>query len=389
MSQAEGWFADPYGRFEHRFYDGLRWTAHVSTGGNAQIDPAGFTPSAPASPPPPAGSAGVVPPPAPVLTGTEPTPPAAAAGPSLRERLDQLGPDAKERPAASLHTALAGAGGAFVGAGVILACIGQSFSRGRAFVAGLLAVGGGVAIRMLLPKHLELGAAAVGLGAVGIAAIAGATVGDSVSALPFVVATLLYLAAWVAPGFRGRPLMVGLGAFSVVLTLAAATTSDGAFCDEYSCSTEDVLFEQLQRAGVAFLVSAALLLGLVWLSDRHGFRGIGTGLAASALLAAAIGTGATMSNLGGVGGGILIALVGLIICAVGSHGARRATTWYGATTAANGIVALMVGMFTPESTGDSGALLVVGGLLLIGIPIAIAQRKTIAAALNTSATPPA
>lgn len=42
MSQ---WAADPFGRFELRYYDGARWTEHVSTGGTQTIDaPVGSAP---------------------------------------------------------------------------------------------------------------------------------------------------------------------------------------------------------------------------------------------------------------------------------------------------------------------------------------------------------
>lgn len=34
-----GWYADPSGRFELRYWDGGRWTEHVSRGGNQYTDP--------------------------------------------------------------------------------------------------------------------------------------------------------------------------------------------------------------------------------------------------------------------------------------------------------------------------------------------------------------
>lgn len=38
MSPAD-WYPDPVGRFEHRYWDGSRWTEHVSTAGAAGVDP--------------------------------------------------------------------------------------------------------------------------------------------------------------------------------------------------------------------------------------------------------------------------------------------------------------------------------------------------------------
>ena len=41
-----GWFPDPTGRFEYRYYNGRTWTGDVSTGGERYVDPG--TPGAPA-----------------------------------------------------------------------------------------------------------------------------------------------------------------------------------------------------------------------------------------------------------------------------------------------------------------------------------------------------
>lgn len=41
MSQhvAPGWFSDPFGRYEHRYWDGAQWTEHVGSRGQQTIDP--------------------------------------------------------------------------------------------------------------------------------------------------------------------------------------------------------------------------------------------------------------------------------------------------------------------------------------------------------------
>lgn len=43
---APGWFPDPLGRHEHRYFNGESWTADVSDGGHRLIDPMGITSSA-------------------------------------------------------------------------------------------------------------------------------------------------------------------------------------------------------------------------------------------------------------------------------------------------------------------------------------------------------
>jgi hypothetical protein len=46
---AAGWYADPMGRYEHRYYNGREWTADVSGGGQRFVDPLGLTPTSIAS----------------------------------------------------------------------------------------------------------------------------------------------------------------------------------------------------------------------------------------------------------------------------------------------------------------------------------------------------
>ena len=42
-----GWFPDPLGRYDHRYFNGTAWTSDVSTGGERYVDPLGLGPSAP------------------------------------------------------------------------------------------------------------------------------------------------------------------------------------------------------------------------------------------------------------------------------------------------------------------------------------------------------
>lgn len=49
MGAAAGWHPDPFGRFDHRYWDGERWTEHVATAGQQSTDPP--------IPGPPAGAA--------------------------------------------------------------------------------------------------------------------------------------------------------------------------------------------------------------------------------------------------------------------------------------------------------------------------------------------
>jgi len=42
---AAGWYADPTGRYEHRYYNGRTWTADVSSGGQRFVDQLGIEPT--------------------------------------------------------------------------------------------------------------------------------------------------------------------------------------------------------------------------------------------------------------------------------------------------------------------------------------------------------
>lgn len=39
MSYQAGWYADPKGRFDHRYFDGAKWSEHVAKDGNQAVDP--------------------------------------------------------------------------------------------------------------------------------------------------------------------------------------------------------------------------------------------------------------------------------------------------------------------------------------------------------------
>jgi len=42
---AAGWYVDPMGRYEHRYYNGRAWTSDVAADGQRFVDPLGLTPS--------------------------------------------------------------------------------------------------------------------------------------------------------------------------------------------------------------------------------------------------------------------------------------------------------------------------------------------------------
>jgi hypothetical protein len=114
---------------------------------------------------------------------------------------------------------------------------------------------------------------------------------------------------------------------------------------------------------------------LVYLLDRAGFHGVGTSLIVAALIAAVVGAGSTVSKLDDPGGTLLIVLVGLVVSIVGSHGERRATTWYGAAMASIGVVAFLVAAIEPTSQGDTAIVAIVAGLILVAVPLVISAVR--------------
>jgi hypothetical protein len=61
MGAAAGWHADPFGRFDHRYWDGERWTEHVATAGQQALDSPVPGPPPSATPPPVAGTTSAAP----------------------------------------------------------------------------------------------------------------------------------------------------------------------------------------------------------------------------------------------------------------------------------------------------------------------------------------
>lgn len=55
---AAGWFPDPLGRYDHRWYNGTAWTADVSVDGQRYVDPLPLTPTGPSPVPGAAPSSG-------------------------------------------------------------------------------------------------------------------------------------------------------------------------------------------------------------------------------------------------------------------------------------------------------------------------------------------
>ena len=367
MSPTAGWFPDPYGRFQQRYFDGSLWTAHVFGNDVQQIDPLGNTPSIPfVAPLPGPVTGGPASPQAAIASTTAPT---AATG--LSTFLDALGPDARIRPTVQLSVALAGVGGAAAAAGIAAAIIGDGGGRARNTIATTVVVVLAYAVRLGVKSQPELRSAAVGAAIIGIPGFAGSVAdgGDGGGALSLMA--IMLVAAWALPGMRGRPLMLGLGAVAVVLaiiTVGESTTSD---VELFDFGPADVI------GGYAWLFAfaAVAFLAMVWWLDSRGYHGVGTSLVAGTILATSLAVVKVVQDLGSTGAALLLVVVGLAVAAVGDHGQRRASTWFGVGVAAIGTIAFFFSALEPSSVGDTSATLIVSGLLLAIAPIVLQRIR--------------
>ncbi len=379
-SQPAGWYNDPYGRFQLRYWGGTAWTEHVTTNGVQQVDPLGTSTVVPFVIPQTASSAPAASAPAAPGPGTAPGTPAAfvgfaaptAAATPPTPFMERLGADARERPVPQFSTAVAGLGGTVVAAGA-LAAVSDS-GRGALVAVSLMVIVGATVLRLVVATQVEARAAAVGAVVLGIPAFAGAATsnGDDARTATALLTAVLYLGAWALPGFRGRTVLLGLGALTAVGALASLAGGDGS--DFGSSDGLDFVPSGLSDTlgtGFVYLVGGVVLLFAVWRLDKAGYRGTATGPAAAGLVASFLGTVLVASDVADAGGALLVLVTGIAICLVGAHGGRRATTWTGATLATFGAVGLIAVTTEPSSVAGLAGALLFAGVLLIGSAIAV------------------
>ncbi len=404
-----GWRADPTGRHEQRYWNGLTWTEHVADGGVRAIDPPVWR-VAEAERPVTAGAPWAAPAAATATTAAAAVVAGGAAAPAVhavpRARgaggadgggahaggagggvvggrggagpggggggwgfLDAMGERARERPRPELSTALAGLAGALLALGVL--AFSELDRTPLMVLSAALVLAATVAMFADAPAASPLAdlvhATAVGVAVVAIAVL-GATLvdgGDDAGTLAGLLVGAMYVAAWALPGFRGRTVMLGLGALTLALT-AGSNGTTGAPALPVDASIPSVFGDRIGTQGAIYLAAAAVLLGLVWLLDRAGYHGAATGLVGAGVVTSLLGVTLVVQDAGETGGPLLMAVVGLLVCAVGHHGARRATTWYGAVLTALGVLLFTVLAFEPvEPSGVGTALLTAAGALLV------------------------
>ena len=400
MRAPQGWYDDPTGRHQQRYFDGSGWTEHVATGGTAGVDPVSGGPHA--EPPIPAvepqRSTG---PPTAVPTNDWTTPPAgAAAGPTAPNAvgtsgarsgtfLDSLGRDAVERPRPDFPTAVGGIGGYLVGGGLV-ALIAQSGEQVAIVIAGLLTFGGALAVMLLVvPKLRFLASPAVSAATVGIFTVTAGLVlsedGLADATNPSNSSCSPACSAWWRSSPRasvGGPSCSG-SAWSPCRSRSPAWSSEAESCNSFENDCNEFesaagSFGLSSGAGIVLAIVGCAMLFLVRKLDALGRPGIATTVAAACIVNLGIGAFALAVDLGNTGGPLLIAAAGVALGIVGHLGRRRGLTWTGAALTVGGFVVAVGNLVDPDSGTLGGIVAILTGAVVIGAPVRIQpdRRRT-------------
>jgi hypothetical protein len=352
MAAAAGWYPDPEGRAEQRYWDGERWTEHVQRDGEPAVD--------------------VIEPKA-----------------SWQRALEALGPEVRERPVPDLLGALAAGGGTLVGAGALVLGAGDDAdNRPGILIASALLVLVGYLVAATGDRRLR--PAAVAVAALGIVVFVFEafrdTVADGKLAAPFIVLALLTLVMYVAPILRGRPFLLGVTLTSLVGCLTFLVAGDLSGSDNVS-DASNIGASAAEDAYAALLVAGVVLLVAAFLLDHAGYHGVATVFVAVAVISVVAGAAGTASRFGEAGGAILVALAGLALAIVGALGQRRFTTWFGAAVVTYGVAALVLAIVSSDDRVGGGILLAVFGAALVAVSFVL-PRIWRARAGQTGLPPP-
>jgi hypothetical protein len=329
MAPAAGWYPDPEGRAEQRYWDGEQWTEHVQRGGQPAVD---------------------------VLLPE----------PGWQRALDALGPDARERPAPDLLGALAAGGGALFGIGALVLCAGDDGDNrpGILIASAILVLAGYVGA---VPHDRRLRPAAVALVSLGVVVFVFEAFRDSVAdgklAAPFIVVAVLSFVMYLAPILRARPFLLGIALTSLVGCLAFLIAQG----DLDSSDSATIATSAAEDAYAALLVAGVVLLAVAFLLDHAGYHGVATVFVAVSIISVLAGAFGTAARIGEAGGAVLVGLAGLALAVVGYFGQRRLTTWLGAAVVTYGVAALAIAIVSSDDRVGGGILLAVFGAALVAV----------------------
>jgi len=285
--------------------------------------------------------------------------------------LDSLGSIARIRPEPHFGRATIGIGGALIPIGLAFLFAGDSESTTGLYVATILTVGLALIARLknVVPEDLVGGTSSAGV--VGLVLFFATLIGDTEMdpGLGLLIAGVAHVALWASPGFRGSSIFLGAGAFVMLLGLADIFTGNNEIIENDFASDLPIdVTTYFARAGVAYLILGALLIGIVYFLDKRGFSAVGTALVPAGLLAVVVGVFLTVQDMDNAGVGVLFFLIGLGLSLAGHNGGRRGLTWWGTSILGVGVVAFFALAIKPESNSSIGVTVLVAALLLAGGP---------------------
>ena len=328
-----------------------------------------------------------------------------AANFNLWNFLNSLGDEAKNRQHPSLNQALSGLAGALIALGWIALLTGDSDSLTGTYSGAIVAFGAGLLIRMKTSKSKELHAAAVGVGVVSLLTFCLVFIGDTQmnAGLGLILTAVVHVLAWALPGYRGRTIFLAFAALALIFgfsTLIGGEVVTADRCEELYYQDgelpdecyEDTIYSDLPggvgdfvgKQGAVYLILGSALILAVATLDRRGYNAVGTALIPAGMVSVLTGSVLMAIRMANAGAGILGAIAGLAMCFVGSSGARRALTWWGAGITSIGVSGFFIAAMKPSSSGAIASSLIISGVVIGIIPLAIQKAQETKAAQNNN-----
>lgn len=303
------------------------------------------------------------------------------------EWLLELGPLARRRPPPSLGRALAGAGGALVGAGAVTMAGERWAATGSSALAVPLAaavlVAGVAAMVRAAPAPAVAGVAATGITAPALAFFVSAgggvpSVREVALLAGILLAGLYFVGPWRGHTFHLTVLVAAGWLFGLSLAdLGPGRDLVGGF---------GTLSEAVAEAGVASLAVGGLYLAAGRWLHRAGLEGMATPFLGVACVALPVGALAIVHDGGEVAGGVVAAAVGASASAVGGLCGRRGTVWIGVGLAAAGAVAVVRDL-APDGAAVPGLLVAAAGAGAVALAPLAARTVGEAVAVTAGGTP--
>ena len=166
-----------------------------------------------------------------------------------------------------------------------------------------------------------------------------------------------------------------------------AAKSDIDRSGELSSPGLDIGSTTVQSAYAVLLVAGMALLIGAFLLDRARYHGVATVFVAVAVISVVSGAVGVATELGDVGGAILVGLAGLSLAVVGHLGERRFTTWLGAVGVPYALIVLVFTIVSDDNRVGGGILLALFGAALVGACLLVPQLRPLRERDSTTTAP--